>query len=544
VMFDLKLTPGDTISCYLKLLSAGPLRVEVNAGTVTAYLFSEQKVNFFHGLYLGVLLLMMLYNAFLFATNRDRVYVYYVLYILFTALFIFYFIGYVNVFPECLITVNVYLPVAIPLGFGLFGLLFTIRFLHTKKIVPLLHKVCIGTALSIIIPLTAGIFGQVHLSVIMIQFLGVILSLVCIVTGIQVLRKGFRPARYYVVGFGAYMAGLFLLISADILGITNPFLSQYAMEIGSGIEAVMLSFAIGDKLNMANRDKVIAQRNALGQAQENERLIREQNVTLEQKVIERTAEINEQKEIIEEKQKEIVDSINYARRIQYTLLANDELLTNNLKEHFVFFKPKDIVSGDFYWATKKEDDFYLAICDCTGHGVPGSFMSLLNISFLNEAIKEKNIAQPNKVLDFVRERLIHNMEGGRDGMDATLIRFEKGRITYASANNRPLLIRSDKSNVLEADKMPVGAGATSTPFQLFEIHGQAGDLIVCFTDGFADQFGGPKGKKFKRDNLHRLLSENYKLEMSPILEKLQSVFEKWKGELEQVDDICVIGIRI
>lgn len=266
---------------------------------------------------------------------------------------------------------------------------------------------------------------------------------------------------------------------------------------------------------------------------------------LDIKVKERTSELNLQKEIVEEKNKEIIDSINYAKRIQYTLLAHQELLDKNLPEHFVLFKPKDIVSGDFYWATKNQNgDFYLAVCDSTGHGVPGAFMSLLNISFLNEAISEKNISEPHQVLNHVRSRLIQNMENSQDGMDATLIRFMNGKIQYASAHNHPLLIRNGEIKELHADKMPVGKGEKNDSFTLHEMDLQKNDLLFFFTDGYADQFGGPKGKKFKYSNLQKLFFENADKDLDSQSQILNQKFQEWKGDLEQVDDVCIIGIRI
>lgn len=263
-------------------------------------------------------------------------------------------------------------------------------------------------------------------------------------------------------------------------------------------------------------------------------------------------ETHEQKLIIEEKQKEIVDSINYAKRIQYSLLAHDEMLKNNLKDFFVLFKPKDIVSGDFYWATKKRSEnesesaghFYLAICDSTGHGVPGAFMSLLNISFLNEAINEKNISEPHLVLNHVRQRLIENMEGGKDGMDAQLIRLSGTQLTYAASHNKPLLIRNNEITELPADKMPVGMGEKNDSFTLYEFNLQKNDLLYFCTDGFADQFGGAKGKKFKSTNLQKVLLEISSDNLETQKSKLETAFTKWKGDLEQIDDVCIIGIKI
>jgi serine phosphatase RsbU (regulator of sigma subunit) len=253
--------------------------------------------------------------------------------------------------------------------------------------------------------------------------------------------------------------------------------------------------------------------------------------------------IENQKIQVEEHQKEIIDSINYAKRIQYTLLAHENFLNTHLPQHFVFFLPKDIVSGDFYWAIKKDDDLYLAVGDCTGHGVPGAFMSLLNISLLNEAITELNIREPNKVLDFVRDKLIQTMEGSKDGMDAILIRIRKNHIQYAAAHNRPVLIRNNELIELSADKMPVGKGENNNAFTLHELNLEKNDMLYLFTDGYADQFGGPKGKKFKYSRLHKLFLEQHELNISEKRNNLESTFHNWKRDLEQVDDVCVMGIK-
>jgi serine phosphatase RsbU (regulator of sigma subunit) len=250
---------------------------------------------------------------------------------------------------------------------------------------------------------------------------------------------------------------------------------------------------------------------------------------------------------VEEKQKEILDSIHYAQRIQKALLASDALLSRHLPEYFVLYKPKDIVSGDFYWATEKGNSFYLAVCDSTGHGVPGAFMSLLNISFLNEAITEKDISEPNEVFNHARKRLIENIsqEGQQDGMDGVLIKLEQSTLSYAASYNAPLVIRNKEMIELNADKMPVGASPrqnesfTANTFNL-----QKGDLVYLFTDGYADQFGGEKGKKFKSKQLQQLIRDNAQFTMEEQREILNKEFEGWKGSLEQVDDVLIIGIKV
>lgn len=262
-------------------------------------------------------------------------------------------------------------------------------------------------------------------------------------------------------------------------------------------------------------------------------------------------EVENKSLIIEEKQKEIIDSINYAKRIQYTLLAHKDFLGLNLSknggDHFVYFNPKDIVSGDFYWATQQGNKFYLAVCDSTGHGVPGAFMSLLNIGFLSEAINEKGISNPDEVFNFVRQRLVNaiSKEGQKDGFDGILvcINTDSNEITYAAANNKPLLITNGTCTELSCDRMPVGKGENERPFNLYSQTVMPGDCVYLYTDGYADQFGGPKGKKYKYKSLNELILSNHKRSFIEQKSILQQNFDSWRGELEQVDDVCVIGIR-
>lgn len=255
-----------------------------------------------------------------------------------------------------------------------------------------------------------------------------------------------------------------------------------------------------------------------------------------------------QKDLVEKKQKEILDSITYARRIQSALLTQDEVINRYINDHFHFFKPKDIVSGDFYWVAKKGDLLYFAVCDSTGHGVPGAFMSLLNINFLNEAINEKNITQPNEIFNYVRTQLINSIskEGQQDGFDGILLCINTitKKVTYSAANNRPLLVSEKGIKQLDTDKMPVGASVKEGEFRLFDLKMDPSQTLYLFTDGYADQFGGPIGKKFKQSELHKLLQSITHLSMQEQKQKLKEHFDLWKGDLEQVDDVLLFGIRI
>ncbi|HEU4717487.1 MAG TPA: tetratricopeptide repeat protein [Bacteroidia bacterium] len=278
----------------------------------------------------------------------------------------------------------------------------------------------------------------------------------------------------------------------------------------------------------------------------------------------RNVELKKAYEEIEEKNRSITDSIHYAKRIQRALLATDSFIARYVPEFFVLYKPKDIVSGDFYWAAagtgNREqgahlpDDanaprsFYIAACDCTGHGVPGAFMSLLSFSFLNEAINERKLSLPGNILGYVREKLVTSIsdDGQRDGMDCTLVSFDdkKKQVAYAAAYNAPVLVRNGEVKELSADKMPVGKSENATPFSTFTCDVQEGDVLYLFTDGYADQFGGPRGKKLRHKNLLRILGEINHLPLAEQKSVLEERHAEWKGDLEQLDDILIMGLRI
>ena len=285
----------------------------------------------------------------------------------------------------------------------------------------------------------------------------------------------------------------------------------------------------------------------------NGRRLRERAKELAEKVRIATIEISKQKTVLEEKHKEITDSINYAERIQRALLASKELLDENLNQYFIFFKPKDVVSGDFYWAAKLSNQhFVLVTADSTGHGVPGAIMSILNMACLKEAVIQ-GITSPDLLLNETRRLIIENLkndgsiEGGKDGMDGSLLSFDfKNNILYmASANSAVWVIRGTDLIELRSDRMPVGKHEKDkTPFTLQTIHLQTGDVVYTLTDGLPDQFGGSKGKKFMYKQLKELLVSISNEPMEIQKQKVSDAFAYWKGDLEQVDDVCLIGVRI
>jgi len=278
--------------------------------------------------------------------------------------------------------------------------------------------------------------------------------------------------------------------------------------------------------------------------------------------------LNTQNEIIAEKNKDITDSINYAQRLQGAILPEMSIL-NKHYESFIYYQPKDIVSGDFYWLKEMGDKIYFSVVDCTGHGVPGAFMSIIGYNSLNRIVEDFNVVKPGDILDELNiqvNKVLGTQENKgltiRDGMDISIccINRETKILEYAGANNSLYLLRKSQNESLDlettmeeygicfyeikSNKMPIGGGDNTKNYQTHTIKLNKEDTIYLFSDGFADQFGGPKGKKFMYKNFKKLLLSIQKNSIENQLKELDKTMVKWKGELSQLDDICVMGVKI
>lgn len=265
--------------------------------------------------------------------------------------------------------------------------------------------------------------------------------------------------------------------------------------------------------------------------------------------------IEEQKEVVdkaydqlEEKNREILDSITYAKRIQTAVLPPTKLVKEYLKNSFVLYLPKDIVAGDFYWLEHRDNKVLFAACDCTGHGVPGAMVSVICVNGLNRSVREEGLTDPGKILDRTRELVVSEFEKSeeevRDGMDVSLVCLNGNTVQWAGANNPLWLVRNGELIEYKPDHQPIGKYAHSTPFTTHTFELEKGDTIYVFTDGYQDQFGGEKGKKLKAANFKKLLLSIQSESMERQKELIAEQFDNWKGEFEQIDDVCVIGVRI
>jgi serine phosphatase RsbU (regulator of sigma subunit) len=288
--------------------------------------------------------------------------------------------------------------------------------------------------------------------------------------------------------------------------------------------------------------------------------LKDRQKQLEEKIDEATFEIRLQKDEIQVQHREIKDSIQYAKRIQEAILPPSKIVKEWLEDSFIIYKPKDIVAGDFYWLDSVKSSvsvdgnrILFAVGDCTGHGVPGAMVSVVCHNALNRCVREFGLTTPSQILDKTRDLIIDAFSADqtdvKDGMDAALVSLEfktdsSCSVQYSGANNGLYLIKDGAFVEIKPDKQPIGRFAKQTPFTNHQIELKKGDTIYLFSDGFADQFGGPKGKKFKYEAFREMIMRFSSMSMAEQRIHIESTYESWRGDFEQLDDICIIGVRV
>jgi serine phosphatase RsbU (regulator of sigma subunit) len=264
--------------------------------------------------------------------------------------------------------------------------------------------------------------------------------------------------------------------------------------------------------------------------------------------------LQQEQHVLREHQKDLDDSISYAKRIQQAIMAPISLVEKTLGDSFVLYIPKDVVSGDFYFIEKKGDHVFFSAVDCTGHGVPGALMSVVGFNYLHQAIMEKGKIAPSDILSYLDEGVTDRLRqsggesGVKDGMDLGLCTLnQKTReLQYAGAYNPLYIVTKNGLTETKADKLPIGMN-TDGVVDIYQNHVfnlEKGDCVYVFSDGYADQFGGPHGKKFKYAQLRKLLEGLFNVPMQEQKKALIKAFEDWMGDEAQIDDICVIGVRV
>lgn len=539
----------------------------------------EQEVkyrNLSQGIFQGLIWIMVFYNFLIFILNKERVYLYYSLYLLGTGLFL------AVMSSLALDGINGELFHYIWYFAGLcvaFYYLFMRSFLRTDELFPKLDK-AIKIAIYIQFVVVAFVmlyhFTKDIKLIAILYFLSIGLqALFILVLLIWVLiilnnKKTNKKVNKKLMYF--FVAGSFALIVGAATGNIMNFLDLAPrivggafIQIGIVAEILLFSMGLGYRMKLNEREKQDAQEKLIIQLQENEILQRTLNQELEEKVIERTQEIEQQKEQInkknhqlEETNKKMTDSITYAARIQAAILGDINQLEEELGNAFILFRPRDIVSGDFYWLKKitiEEKSYKIfVVADCTGHGVPGAFMTVMGVDSLEEIVGHEKIWQPHEILYKLDQRITaattQRQSTGRqirDGMDIVILVFEEGtdKAYFAGAKNPLFHIRGNEHLLTKGSTSAIGGTAKKVKsFAMHEITYQKGDVFYLYSDGFQDQFGGKDGMKYMSKLFREKLIEISNFPMSTQKAILDKEFLEWKGTQSQTDDVILAGIRM
>lgn len=575
--FRLHVIKDDTTTFVLKFRPVMPVNLDITVGSSDTFYNKFHSTDLFNGICIGIILMMFIYNLFLYVSQRDREYLWYLLYLLATLIILpFAVLGYSAHYPQFILSIYENSSSWYTVSPLIFLMLFIMELF--RGIIPRWLMIINYSFISLsLTALVSGTLGFEKLSFQLVTIQNMLIIIPSLLVGIIALRKKHSSAVYYLIGFGVLLVGLSAFMSS--LTGAAPFDLMDGIRVhtaGTAFESIMLSFAVGNKLKVSQKQKQEAQYRFLEQSRENERLIKEQNAILEQRVEERTKQLSEvndelnhqnvqisaqkdeielQRHIAEERRQEILDSITYAKRIQQAMLPPMELILEKLPETFILYKPKDIVAGDFYWMEENEDTLFIAAADCTGHGVPGAMVSVVCSNALNRAVKEFKLKEPGLILDKVTDLVVETFEKSsedvKDGMDISLMAIPKmskeqkvNQLHWSGANNPLWYIEQGEMKKITADKQPIGKSDHRKSFTTHQVNYESGTTFFLLTDGYADQFGGTKGKKFKHKQLEALLQLVYTKSPMEQTAALDVAFEDWRGELEQVDDVTVIGIRL
>ncbi len=495
----------------------------------------------------GAMLIMFFYNLLFFFVVRDKAYLYYALYIFCMAAVSadnYLLIDYEPAYVDRLINFSA-------LFITLFYTQFIRYFLNIAFINPVLNHYCNYWAYSRTVLVLCAIGFYFGNSALLLNNKFVLLVFITdILLGLWLIYKSWRAnprlATYIVLGYMAMTFPLAVAILQQIFfDVVDAEVEGVRVQIGVLVELVLFSLGLGYRSKLAEKEKLKA-------VEENRQIIAQQNVVLEQKVQERTTEIQAQKEAIEKQNLGIRQNINYASRIQAAFLPKEETIGQYIDEFFIFFRPRDVVSGDFYFVEETQGKVVIAAIDCTGHGVSGAFMTMLGNEILRNLVDNQLLTSPDILLNelhkAVRQALKQQNTENKDGMDLSILVVDKQQkiVEFAGAKNPAFYIQNGELAVLKADKMPIGGEQREQEriFTKTTIDISQPTTFYLFSDGYQDQFGGEQDKKFMLAAMKKMFLEIYNLPMREQEQKVATAFDKWKGGREQTDDVLVVGIRI
>ncbi len=515
----------------------------------------SQRNQFFSGIFYGIFLFVIIIYFTFFIYLKDMSFLLYVFYVFFSGFMNFCLDGYAH---QYLFTSGGYWTqhsVLIMAGLTVvFVVQYASAYLKLKTFSRPLNKISHVFSGIVLLALILSLFpGKMYqLAYPLINGFSLLATVFVVYAGVYAKIRKQNVDVLFLIGMIVLITGAVIFILGNFGVIDAPGLTQVSLKVSTLIEIICLSIVMVGKYKVLQREKEDAQA---------ELLLRLEGINekLEIQVQERTKEIEQKSIELELKNNDILASIKYAERIQRALLPSAEKFSALLPDSFVLFKPRDVVSGDFYWieSVKTSDGdqvIVYATADCTGHGVPGAFVSIVSSSLLDTSKTNRDVNTPAEALDFLNKEINQTFnsqyaeEKIRDGMDVVLCGLKVGtrELNFAGAKNPLFIVREGEIIEIKGDKQPVGFvdDEKTIPFTNHTLMLQKNDVIYTFSDGYADQFGGEKGKKFMYRRFKELLISVSNLPMNEQKEILNSTFESWKGNLEQLDDVLVIGVRI
>ncbi len=520
----------------------------------------ERTRQFNAGIFYGIFVFVVIIYFAFFLLLRDRLFFLYTIYVALSALLQAALDGYVHEFIFTSGTYFTHHSVILIAGTTVFfALTYATNYLElegrNKRISTIFRGAVILTTLASLIP--GAIFEFCYPLINIFSLLSLIFLLV---VGVRIRKRNKNINRLFLVGLFSLLTGAIVFVLGNIGVIDIPEITQYGLKAGTLVEIICLSILMAGKYKSLQDEKEEAQKRLLAELEEKNRMVSETNIRLETEVQDRTREIEEQRQLLKKKNEDFLSSVKYAERIQSALLSNEQKFKSILPDSFVIFQPKDIVSGDFYWIEEispreewPEGLIVYATADCTGHGVPGAFVSIICNNLLKLGKSNPLVQTPGQALDFVNAEINETLnseysdEQIRDGMDVALCAIDPAhkRLYFSGAKNGVYIVRNGEIIEIKGDRRGIGyLEDLNDQFTTHEFQLKQGDQLYTFSDGFVDQFGGPKGKKFTSKRLKEVLLSIEKDPMNHQESTLENTFDIWKDEESQVDDVLLIGVRI
>ncbi len=543
------------------------LRSDGEALTVPFILWKKQKFEevrgkrqFRAGIFYGIFIFVIIIYGTFYVLLRDRLFLLYTIYVAFSGLLQFALDGYVH---QYIFTSGGYMThhsvILIAGTTVFFALRYASKYLELRGRNLLISKVFLGlVAITTLASLIPGVIFETCYP--LINLFSLLSLIFLLIVGLRV-RRNQTVSPLFLTGLFLLLAGGIFFILGNVGVIDAPEYTQYGLKAGTLAEIICLSILMAGKYKQMQDEKEATQKLLLDELEARNRLIQETNIRLEQTVEARTKEIEQQRAELAEKNKDLMDSINYAERIQSALLPPTQQIQKWLTDFFIFFKPKDVLSGDFYWmeeVTTSGDNpqrlLLYATADCTGHGVPGAFVSVVCNNLLKLSKIQSDVNTPGEALDFIDKEInaLLNPEFKeqeiRDGMDVALcaINFDTLELQFSGAKMPLYLLRDGEIIIYRGDRHAIGNDTKEDGFKFTSqsIQLKSGDRLYTFSDGIPDQFGGPNDKKFLTKRLKTLLLENAHLPMEEQKKVIKSAVNAWMTSATQIDDMLLMGVHI